>query len=223
VLVLIAVAAMVHVSAARADGVGEEGPWLEGANDESGAPLADAGADGAGAKSEPPPSVALSGPIACGLASAGEATVIWRHGRSSKGVVDETTVRLRVAGGGAASERLSFGFSVGMLLPSLQAGTYASSRAISTVAAVWARSNRATPRPDIEWGSDSEDARARGPVTVTLASAARTAQSSERQGDVTVDTTTYAVHGSLHATVPCARSVTDLHGICTPLTLGGTF
>jgi hypothetical protein len=215
--------AIVRARAARADEAGEEGPSVGGSSDEGPRALADGGVDGGATKSEPSPFVALSGPVACALASAGEATVVWRHGRSAKGVVDDTTVRLQVAGGGAASERLSFGFSVGMLLPSLQAGTYASSRAVSTVAAIWARSNRATARPDIEWGSDSEDARATGAVMVTLASAARTGQSSEKQGDVTVDTSTFAVHGSLYATVPCARSIVDFHGICTPLTLGGSF
>jgi len=185
---------------------------------------ADAAADDSGpARQEPVASVALSGPVACALASAGEAITIWRHGRTARGPVDETTVRVRVAGGGVASERLSLGFSVGMLLPGLRPGSYASSRTRSAVAAVWARTERTASQPDIEWSFDGDEARSPGGITITLTSATLATQSSERQGDVTLDTSSFVVHGALRATAPCARSVATLRGICSPVTLAGTF
>jgi hypothetical protein len=171
----------------------------------------------------PPPSVALSGAVTCVLASAGEATTVWRHGRNSRGPVDESTYRVRIAGGGAASDRLALGFSVGMLLPSLRPGSYASSPAWSAVAAVWARTLRTASHPDIEWGSDSDETRRPGAVTVTLASITPTSHASERQGGVTVDTNTFAVHGTVKTVVACSRSTWELRGICSPVTLTGTF
>jgi hypothetical protein len=189
-------------------------------------PGPDAADDGGAARREPEaplPSVALTGPVTCVLASAGEATTVWRHGRTSHGPVDETTHRVRVAGGGMASERLALGFSAGMLLPSLRPGPYASSPALSAVASVWARTLRASSRPDIEWGSDSDEERHPGAVTLTLTSVTPTSRASERQGGVTIDTSTFTVHGTVHAVVACARSTADLRGICSPLTLSGSF
>jgi hypothetical protein len=171
----------------------------------------------------PLPSVALSGALACVLASAGEATTVWRHGRTSHGPVDEVTSRLRVAGGGSASERLALGFSVGVLMPSLEPGTYASSPTLPAVAAVWAHTLRTSVKPEIEWGSDSDESRQPGAVTITLTSATLTARASERQGGLTIDTSTFAAHGTIRAVVACRRSIGELRGICRPVTLAGSF
>lgn len=185
------------------------------APDDAGAPKAE--------PATPPPAVALSGAVTCVLASAGEATTVWRHGHGSRGAVDETTYRLSIAGGGGASERLALGFSVGMQLPSLRPGTYASSPDLSAVAAVWARTLRTASRPDIEWSSEGDPGRGAGAVTTTLTSVTPATHDSERQGGVTVDTFTFTVHGSLQTTIACARSTMELRGICKPVTLTGTF
>jgi hypothetical protein len=162
--------------------------------------------------------------VTCVLASAGEATTVWRHGRNSRGPVDESTTRVWIAGGGTARDRLALGFSVGMQLPGLHPGAYASSNTgLSAVAAVWARTLRTAARPDIEWGSDSDQARHPGTVTLALTSVTPATRSSERQGDLTVDTATFTVHGTVQTSVACAHSTQELHGFCGPLTLTGTF
>jgi hypothetical protein len=164
--------------------------------------------------------VDLSGGANGSLPTAGDARTTWRYGRSRSGPVDETTNRVRISGNGRSLDGLSMGFSVALLVPALRAGTYTASGQPS-VAAVWARRDRTTT-PDIEWDANARDA---GPESfvVIVASIAETSHVSERRGNVTVDVTDYRVHGTIEATLPCARSIPSLRQSCRTETIHGSF
>jgi hypothetical protein len=190
--------------------------------DGDGEPGQDAGED-APILVAPMPStfVEVSGAMSGSLASSGEARTTWRYGRTRGVAVDETTHRIRVAGSGRTSEGLRAGFSVALLVPALRAGTYASGGLVG-VAAAWARQDRTAQIPEIEWDATARDAGA-ARFVVTLTSIAETSHSSERRGSVTVDETDFRIHGTVDATLPCARSVASLRQSCRPETIHGTF
>jgi hypothetical protein len=112
---------------------------------------------------------------------------------------------------------------VAILTAALRPATYAAG-AVTGVAGAWARRSREgnpATTPDVEWDTSAPDA---GPAsfTVTVTSLAETSHSSERRGGVTIDVTDYRVHGSIEATVPCARSVAALRPSCRPVAIRGT-
>jgi len=211
-------------------------------------PLAPEGSvDDAGVEPSPapptpaPPTLTLSGAIHCLLFSDGEATTIWRHGRQKAGgPIQETTHRLVVRGFGPACEGFRVDFSAEFVVPAVRAGTY--TLRSGGVASVWARTETNLATPDIEW-----DASAGGPrravesaagcrprrasrrlpfgqtMKLTITSIAQTAHTSDWQSGVTIDVTTFALAGSIEATLPCARSVAAFQPSCRPVTVVGTF
>jgi hypothetical protein len=164
--------------------------------------------------------VALGGAASGSLPALGDARTTWRYGRSRGAPVDETTHRLRVSAVGRTLDGLIMGFSVALLVPELRPGKFTGAGQPS-VAAAWARRERATT-PDIEWDATGRDA---GPANfvVEVTSVVEISHSSERRGNVTVDTTDFRVHGTIDATLPCTRSVPDLRQSCRPETLHGAF
>jgi hypothetical protein len=172
--------------------------------------------------------VEISGAASGSLPSIGAAQTTWRYGRAREQPVDEASCRLRVSGAGrtldGAFHGLSVGFSVALLVPALRVGVYAAG-AVPGVAAAWARQDRASATPDIEWDVKDGSARDGGPAgfVVTVTSIVETSHSSERRGGVTVDVTGYDIHGAIDATLPCTRSVASLRQSCRTETIHGTF
>jgi hypothetical protein len=171
----------------------------------------------------PPPMVSLSGGVDAVLLSKGEGKTIWRHGRSARGPIDETTYLVGVSGAGATNARLELGFSAGAFLPDLRVGTYPPSRTAASTAAIWARTERTTATPDIEWGAERDARPSPGRVTIVLTSIVESDRSVERQGAMTLETTTFRIHGTIEASLPCARSIPAYRSICRTEVVRGTF
>ena len=131
--------------------------------------------------------VEISGAASGSLPSTGGARTTWRYGRTRGLPVDEASCRLRVSGAGrtldGAFHGLRVGFSVALLVPVLRIGVYAAG-AVPAVAAAWARQDRASAAPDIEWNAKDGSARDGGSVgfVVTVTSIVETSHSSERRG-----------------------------------------
>jgi hypothetical protein len=190
------------------------------------ADAADAGADDAAFVAAMPATfVEISGAASGSLPSTAEARTTWRYGRTRGKPVDETSCRLRVSAAGrsldGALQGLSVGFSIAILAPALRIGTYVAGT-LPGVAGAWARQDRGSAAPDIEWDGSARDG---GPPSfvVTVTSIAETAHSSERRGDVTIDMTDFRVHGAIEATLPCTRCVASLRQSCRAETIRGTF
>jgi hypothetical protein len=186
------------------------------------------GEDAANVAPSPAAVVEISGAASGSLPSIGRAQATWRYGRSRGLPVDEASCRLRVSGAGrtpdGAFRGLSVGFSVALLVPAVRVGTYLSGT-VPGLASAWARQDRASATPDIEWEAKDGSARDGGSAgfVVTVTSVAETSHSSERRGSVTFDVTDYEVHGAVDATLPCARSVAALRQSCHTETIHGTF
>ena len=110
--------------------------------------------------------VSLSGGLTCSIPSIGEASTRWRYGRTrSDASVDETTSRVTVSGSGSGCDGLKVDFSVELLVPALEVGSYSLSAAAGAPVAaapplwanLWARRDRASASADLEW-----DTRLRG-------------------------------------------------------------
>ena len=160
-----------------------------------------------------PASVVLSGGLTCSIPSIAEASTRWRYGRArSDASIDEATSRVRVSGSGSGCDGLKVDFSVELLVPVLHVGSYSlGPTSPSPVrpptalwANLWARRDRSSAIPDLEW-----DTRAGGAAAVTLiiTSLTETTHAAERaaEGTVTLDTTRFRIHGSIRAALPCAR------------------
>jgi hypothetical protein len=186
------------------------------------------GEDAAEVAQAPAAFVEISGAASGSLPSMGGARATWRYGRARGLPVDETSCRLRVSGAGrtpdGAFHGLSVGFSVALLVPALRLGVYAAG-SVPGLASAWARQDRGSATPDIEW--DAKDGSGRdggsGRFVVTVTSIVETSHSSERRGGVTVDVTDYEVHGAIDATLPCTRSVASLRQSCRTEAIHGTF
>ncbi len=214
---------------------------------EAESPTADPNAgDDAGADAVPvvaaPTSVSLSGGLSCSIPSIAEASTRWRFGRTRTNTsIDETTSRLRVSGSGSGCDGLKVDFSVELLLPTLKEGSYdlsPTSSAAARAAApplwanLWARADRASATPEIEWDTRlrSPGAPVRPPkggasLAVTITSVTEISHTSERlrEGTVTMDTTRFRVHGSVAASLPCTRAVAWRQSSCRAETLLGSF
>jgi hypothetical protein len=165
--------------------------------------------------------VEIAGAMRASLPSSGEARTTWRYGRARGLPVDETGHRIRVSGVGRTLGGLRVGFSVAMLTPALRAGTYDSGNVVGTAVA-WARQDRSTAAPDLEWDSSAGDA-GDSSFAVTVTSIRESAHSSDRRGSVTIDVTDFVIHGSIDATLPCARSVASMRQSCRAETIHGSF
>ncbi len=170
----------------------------------------------------PPPTVLLSGEVNAILLSKGEGKTIWRHGRGAGGPIDETTYRVGVSAAGAASAHLELAFSAGAFLPDLRVGTYGASRTTASTAAIWARTDRTTATPDIEWGTRDAPSTSQR-LTIVLTSIVESDRSIERHGTLTLETTSFRIHGTIEATLPCARSSAAYRPICRTEVVRGTF
>jgi hypothetical protein len=210
----------------------------------------DASADAvSGATPDPPSmtSVSLSGGLACSIPSIGEASTRWRYGRTrSDASIDETTSRVSVSGSGSGCDGLKVDFSVELLVPALRLGSYSLSDAARSPsgdapplwADLWARRDRASANPDLEWDTrlsrpSRPTAPARTPdapgapatLAMTITSVTEISHTSERLrgGTFTLDTTRFRVHGSIAGTLPCTRAVAPHRSTCAAETLVGTF
>jgi hypothetical protein len=170
----------------------------------------------------PPPSVALSGGLACSIQSIAEASTRWRYGRARNDAsINETTSHVRVSGSASGCAGLKADFSVVLLLPSLRIGAYGSGP--DAWASVWGRTDRSSTVPDIEWDTRVRAAPSRLALTIThLAEISRTSERG-REGAVSVETTLFSVHGTITATLPCARAAADRRASCRTETLVGSF
>ena len=189
-----------------------------------------------------PTSVALSGGLTCSIASIAEASTRWRFGRTrTHASIDEATSRVRVSGSGSGCDGLKVDFAVELVVPSLREGTYNLSPTASAAAqaaapplwaSLWARADRASATPEIEWdtrlrspGSPAQPPKGSASLAVTLTSVAEISHTSERlrEGTVTVDTTRFRVHGSVAASLPCTRAIAWRQSSCRAETLLGSF
>jgi hypothetical protein len=186
---------------------------------------ADGGSDDAETQAvvaPPPPSVALSGGLGCSIQSIAEASTRWRYGRARNDAsINETTSHVRVSGSVSGCEGLRADFSVVLLLPSLRIGAYGSGP--DSWASVWGRTDRSSTAPDVEWDTRVHAAPSRLALTIThLAEISHTSEHG-RDGAVSVETTRFSVHGTITATLPCARAVAALRASCRAETLVGSF
>ena len=175
--------------------------------------------------SPPAPTITASGPVAgVLLAASGTGREDWRHGRSSRGAVDTTTYRVSLEAGGHVTGYSWIEFSLDMDLPSLQPGSYTSSRGMSASALAWARVMREVKTPELEWGWDSAalDGGA-ALVTIVLTSVTPVSRSTEQQGGVTVDSSSFVVHGTIRAVLSCLDSTKPYRTLCGTESFSGTF
>ena len=187
-------------------------------------------ADDSGTAPAPPPSPATptltaSGPVAGALlAASGEGHEDWRHGRSSHGAVDTTTYRVSLEAGGRVTGYAWVEFSLDMDVPSLQPGTYTSSRGMNASALAWARVMREVKTPELQWSWDGAALDGGvAAVTLVLTSVTPVSRSTERQGGVTVDSSSFVVHGSIRAVMSCLESAKPYRALCANETFSGTF
>ncbi len=181
----------------------------------------------------PAPEIALAGGVLCSIPSIVEATTRWRYGRARVDAsIDETTSHVTVRGSASGCDGLKMDLSIDLLIPALRVGSYrltpssgSPTRTPYLFANLWARTDRASPTPEIEW-----DTRARGasPASLTLtitslAESSHTSERSGRDGTVTLATTRFDIHGSIAAGLPCAHAVPARRTNCRTETLLGSF
>jgi hypothetical protein len=175
--------------------------------------------------SPPAPTITASGPVAGALlAASGEGHEDWRHGRSSRGAVDTTTYRVSLEAGGRMTGYAWVEFSLDMDLPSLQPGSYSSLRGMNASALAWARVMREVKTPELQWSWDGAALDGGvAAVTIVLTSVTRVSRNTERQGGVTIDSSSFVAHGTIRAVLSCLDSAKPYRSLCGTETFSGTF
>lgn len=177
-------------------------------------------------------SMTLSGTLTCAVPAMAEASTSWRYGRArSDASLDETTSHVRISGSGFGCDGFKVDVSFELLAPVLRTGTYvlgatsnAHVRAPSLSANLWARYDRSSTTPDLEW-----DTRAWGGknarLTLMITSVTETSHATERlrEGTVTRDTTRFLIHGSIRGSLPCTEATSARRPTCRAEALVGSF
>jgi hypothetical protein len=177
-------------------------------------------------------SMTLSGALTCAVPAMAEASMMWRYGRArSDASINETTSHVRISSSGSGCDGLKVDVSFELVAAELRPGSYvlgatsnAHVRAPSLWASLWARRDRSSATPDLEW-----DTRAWGGknarLTLIITSMTEISHAAERlrEGTVTRDTTRFLIHGSIRGSLPCTEATSARRPSCRIETLVGSF
>jgi hypothetical protein len=91
-------------------------------------------------------------------------------------------------------------------------------------ALAWARVMREVKTPELEWSWDGAALDGGiAAVTIVLTSVTPVSRSTDRQGGVTIDSSTFVVHGTIRAVMGCLDSAKPYRALCGTETFSGTF